>query len=121
MAAIKVLTGDIEAGRWDVTFEAMKRHTAGSSIWKGETYDFRDFSKIETVTEEKRKTLVGTAGWAAAGAIALGPIGAIGGMLLGGNKTEVCFVAELANGKRFMATTDMKTYQKLLAATFKRG
>ena len=54
------------------------------------------------------------------GLVALGPLGAIGGMLLGGNKKEVSFTAELDDGRKFMAVTDSKTWRKIAAALFER-
>ena len=68
----------------------------------------------------KVKTLAGTAGWGFVGLVALGPLGAIGGMLLGGNKKEVSFTAELDDGRKFMAVTDCKTWRKIAAALFER-
>ncbi len=47
-------------------------------------------------------------------------MGAIGGMLLGGNKKDVSFTAELDDGRRFMAVTDSKTWRKIAAALFER-
>jgi len=87
--------------------------------WKGEKIDLKaEVSDIEQMNEEKVKKLAGTAGWGVAGAVLLGPLGAIGGMLIGGNKKEVAFVCNLHDGRRFMATTDGKTWQKICAARF---
>ncbi len=66
------------------------------------------------------RLLAGTAGWGFVGLVALGPLGAIGGMLLGGNKKEVSFTAELDDGRKFMAVTDSKTWRKIAAAVFER-
>ncbi len=66
------------------------------------------------------RLLTGTAGWGFVGLVALGPLGAIGGMLLGGNKKEVSFTAELDDGRKFMAVTDSKTWRKIAAALFER-
>jgi len=74
--------------------------------------------KVELVTEENKKSLVGAAGWAAAGTLLLGPLGLIAGALIGGNKKEVTFVCYLKEGKKFMAVADIKIYQKLLAYCF---
>ncbi len=68
----------------------------------------------------KVKKLAGTAGWGFVGLVALGPLGAIGGMLLGGNKKEVSFTAELDDGRKFMAVTGSKTWRKIAAALFER-
>jgi hypothetical protein len=39
-------------------------------------------------------------------------------MLLGGNKKEVAFVAYLNDGRKFMATTDGKSWKKITAVRF---
>ncbi|MEE9210366.1 MAG: hypothetical protein V3U23_07920 [Kiloniellales bacterium] len=68
----------------------------------------------------KVRELAGTAGWGFVGLVALGPLGTIGGMLLGGNKKEVSFTAEVDDGRKFMAVTDSKTWRKIAAALFDR-
>ncbi|MFA4941015.1 MAG: hypothetical protein WC582_00225 [Patescibacteria group bacterium] len=117
MATINVLAGNIKKGKW---------HFYG---FFGSTVMNRDFGEdielskynvksIEMINEEKRKKLAGTAGWGLVGAVALGPLGAIGGMLLGGNKKEVIFTCELEDGRKFMASTDSKTWIKIQSANF---
>jgi len=39
-------------------------------------------------------------------------------MLIGGKGKVVCFAAYLKDGRKFLATTDGKMYQKLAAVTF---
>ena len=95
------------------------RASTKAHIWKGETYSFStDIENVELLDEEKVKKLTGTAGWGVAGAVLLGPLGAIGGILLGGNKKEVAFAAYMKDGKKFMATTDSKAWKKIMAAKF---
>jgi len=74
--------------------------------------------RVDIQTEESVKKLLGTAGWGLAGMYALGPLGAIGGMMIGGRGKEVLFSAQFKNGKRFLATTDSKTYKEILAVSF---
>ncbi len=69
----------------------------------------------------KVKKLAATAGWGFVGLVALGPLGAIGGMLPGGNKKQVSFTAELDDGRKFMAVTDSKARRKIAAALFERA
>lgn len=123
MATIKVVAGDLDKGTWQFVgiFGAcsMTRASTSKSLWKGETYDLKtDVESVEQLTEEKVKQVAATAAWGVAGAVILGPLGAIGGMLVGGNKTEVAFVCNLKDGRKFMATTDSKTWQKIMAARF---
>ncbi len=123
MSTIKVMAGDLDKGSWQFVgmFGAatMTRASTTKSLWKGESINLKtEAENIEQLNEEKVKKLAGTAGWGIAGAVLLGPLGAIGGMLLGGNKKEVAFACYLKDGRKFMATTDGKTWQKIAAARF---
>lgn len=117
MSSIEVIAGDINKGAWSVGtnlglsplgFGQMTRRYE----WK------RDVARVELQTEEGVKKLAGTAGWGLAGLALLGPVGAIGGMLLGGRGKKVCFACYLKNGQKFLATTDGKTWQKIAAEMF---
>ena len=123
MATIKVEAGDIDKGAWQFngTFGAalMSKASTKDHPWKGESINLGlELERTEILDEEKVKKLAGTAGWGVAGAVLLGPLGAIGGILLGGNKKEVAFAAYLKDGRKFMATTDGGTWKKLMAVTF---
>nr|VFK32043.1 MAG: hypothetical protein BECKMB1821G_GA0114241_11017 [Candidatus Kentron sp. MB]VFK35121.1 MAG: hypothetical protein BECKMB1821I_GA0114274_11018 [Candidatus Kentron sp. MB]VFK76986.1 MAG: hypothetical protein BECKMB1821H_GA0114242_10888 [Candidatus Kentron sp. MB] len=123
MSNIKVIAGDLDNGAWQFVgmfgSATMSRASTTKSLWKGESIDLKtEVDNIEQLTEEKVKKLAGTAGWGIAGAMLLGPLGAIGGMLLGGNKKDVAFACYLKDGRKFMATTDGKTWQKITAARF---
>lgn len=122
MSKVRVLGGCLDKGDWEFNgFLGVNFLSKG-----GERLDFGNMlASVEQVNEEKLKTIAGTAGWGLAGAALLGPIGAIGGMLIGGNKKEITFVGYMKPGSRFdegekfLAVTDAKTFQKLLAITFK--
>lgn len=119
MSTIKVVAGDLDAGAWQYsgTYSIMSRTSTVKHMWAGERYDIRlDVVSIEPLTEEKVKKLGGTAAWGIAGAALLGPLGAIGGMLIGGNKTQIGFICHMKDGRKFVATTDSKTWQKIIAA-----
>lgn len=76
-----------------------------------------EIASVEIVTEENKTSFVGKAGLGLVGAVALGPLGAIAGILAGGNSKEVCFMCTLKDGKKFMAIADNKTYQKFITFT----
>ncbi|WP_375187755.1 hypothetical protein [Sphingobium yanoikuyae] len=78
-----------------------------------------ELSDVEIATEESVKRIGGTVGWGAAGAVILGPVGLLAGLLLGGRKKEVTFVAKFKDGRKFLGTTDSKTFTQMSAATFK--
>jgi len=114
MGTVQVLAGDIAAGAWNIGFGA-----EGTMTRQGcDPVALSIAVTLDRLTEDKVKKLAGTAIWGAAGAVLLGPLGAIGGMMIGGNRKEIAFTATLRGGKKFMAKTDGKTFQKILAARF---
>ncbi len=108
MAIIKVLAGDLRKGQQRIDPKWVK--------------------SAELQTEESLKKLAGSAGWGFTGAIVGGlltgglglVVGGLAGVLSGGNKTEVCFSCELEDGRKFLAITDKKTYQSILAVLFQK-
>lgn len=109
MAIIKVLAGDLRKGQQRIDPKWVK--------------------SAELQTEESLKKLAGSAGWGFTGAIVGGLltggvgllVGGLAGVLSGGNKTEVCFLCELEDGRKFLAITDKKTYQSILAVLFQKN
>ena len=119
MATIKVIAGDIANDKWQLQpamFGGFKMVRGFQSINLKKLVE-----SVEVLTEEKVKKLAGTAAWGIAGVVLLGPLGAIGGMLLGGNKKEVAFACYLKDGRKFMAITDNKTWQKILSVKFNKS
>lgn len=118
MATIKVLGGDIPPGKWTFMFGTMSYGSLSINL-------ATSTKSVEVQTEEKLKKLAGSAGWGFVGGIIgglLGGVGALaglaGGVLSGGNKTEICFSCELTNDQKFIAITDIKTYQAILGYSF---
>jgi hypothetical protein len=118
MAKVKVLAGDFASGEY--TGSAYSKWGIVVLVHLGKPTLKMQIASIEQLTQEKVKRLAGTAGWGIAGAALLGPLGAIGGMLLGGNKTEISFVCTGRDGKKFMGLTDAKFYQQLVAASMSK-
>ena len=80
-------------------------------------YEFIPFSEIaemEKATEESITRLGGVVGWGLAGSLAFGGAGMLAGLLRGGKATEVVFVCTLVDGRKMIAKTDSKTYEKIL-------
>lgn len=109
MAIIKVLAGDLKKGQQRIDPKWVKN--------------------AELQTEESLKKLSGSAGWGFTGAIVGGLltggigllVGGLAGVLSGGNKTEICFSCELDDGRKFLAITDKKTWQSILAGLFQKN
>ena len=85
----------------------------------GEAIPFTNLEEVEVATEDSVKKVGGTIGWGAAGAVMLGPVGLLAGLLLGGKGKEVTFVAKFKDGRKLLATTDGKTFAKIQAAVFR--
>ena len=117
MAKIKVHAGDFLKGDGQYSFGALILMTEEHKFL-GETIPITKLETVDIATEESVKKLGGTIGWGAAGAVILGPVGLLAGLLLGGKKKEVTFVAKFKDGRKLLASTDSKTFTKLQAAVF---
>lgn len=71
---------------------------------------------VQIVSEEQKKNLGKTIGLGIVGGIAVGPLGLLAGAL-GGSRKEICFICEFWDGTKFLAVTDPKTFQKVMAST----
>lgn len=119
MAKIKVHAGDFKDSPSNQTaFGSFVLVTEKHKIM-GESIPFKQLESVEIATEESVKKLSGTVGWGLAGAALLGPAGLLAGLLLGGKKKEVTFIAVFKDGRKMMATTDSKTFTQIQAAAFK--
>ena len=117
MAKIAVYAGDFLKGDGQFNFGSLTLRTAAHS-WVGETIPISQLETVEVASEESVKKIGGTIGWGAAGALILGPVGLLAGLLLGGKRKEVTFIAKFKDGRKLLATTDSSTYTKLRAAVF---
>ena len=123
MAKLKVVAGDLELGTYtlstyptihieqyySLSFGTLKRDRA---YIEKENVNF-----IEMLDEEKRRKLSSMMGWGFLGAITLGPLGALGGLLFS-NKREVTFACELKDGRKFMAVCPSSLWKKIQIAHF---
>lgn len=82
----------------------------------GEKIPLSKVVSVEAITQENKKTLAGTVGWGAVGAVVAGPLGLLAGALVGGQNSQVTFVLILLDGRKAVATTDHATYAALLGA-----
>lgn len=73
-----------------------------------------NIASIQPVTEENKKSFIGKAGWGLVGGLALGGVGAIAGLLVGGNKKEIVIAITMKSGENIMATVDQDTFKWLL-------
>ncbi|MCK9362158.1 MAG: hypothetical protein M0P74_00925 [Syntrophales bacterium] len=125
---IKIVAGDLTNGKYELCSSCFDNNLrirdlsipfSGSFGNKKGTLSIReDFDHIEIINEESKKKFIGTAAWGALGAAVFGPLGLLAGVLAGGNKKEVAFAAFLKDGRKFMAISDSKTVNKILAELF---
>lgn len=116
-------TFEIHAG----DFKKGKEHqyVAGKLVMKNEGKFFREdipvteIEELDVASEESVKRLGGAVGWGAVGAMLLGPVGLLAGLLAGGKGKDVTFVCKLKDGRRFIATAPSKVYTELSAVLFK--
>jgi predicted RNA-binding Zn-ribbon protein involved in translation (DUF1610 family) len=117
---IKVLAGDFSKNSQHQYMNGTFTMEMGL-LSKSEKISICRLSEIEVASEDTVKKIGGTVGWGIAGGIALGPVGLLAGLLLGGKKKEVTFVARFNDGRKMMATTDDKTYLKIKAAHWEKN
>lgn len=120
MAKIIVLAGDFpqrdgEYNQGTITLKTASNPRVGSNFLVSE---FKDL-KVENV--DSNKNIKSAIGLGLAGAILLGPVGAVAGYLLAGRETEVTFVATLKGGKKLLAATDSDTYRDISARLHKKA
>lgn len=75
-----------------------------------------DIVAVEQITNENKNSVLGKAGWGTLGAVALGPVGMLAGILLGGKSKEVCFACKLSTGESFLASGSISDFQTFVGA-----
>lgn len=115
MANIKIHAGDLPKGE---ALVGRNCFAVKHGFFNVETIMFDQFETVEVASEESVKRIGGTIGWGAAGAVLLGPVGLLAGLLLGGKKKEVTFVARLKDGRKLLGATDNKVYMQIMSNVF---
>lgn len=125
MGTIKVEAGDFKTGKhssfvsmFGTNSFIMAIDEAGWIGHKNITYKADQVEELSEASEENVKRIWGTVGWGAAGAAILGPVGLLAGLIAGGRGKNVTFVCKFKDGKKFLGTTDSKTFLKIRAAIF---
>lgn len=117
MGKITVHAGDFAKGDGSFSLGSFALRNQ-QHLWVGEIIPAANLEEVEVASEDNVKRIGGTVGWGAVGAIALGPVGLLAGLILGGKKKEVTFVAKFKDGRKLLATTDYKTFTKIKAEIF---
>lgn len=114
--ANKIIAGDYKGGKLKLSLGDVSVHHSGRLVPL--KLSSRNVSSVEIITEENKKNFIGTAGWSYVGGVTLGLVGFVAGAKAGGNKKEITFACYLKNGKKFIAVTNVKMFNKILAQTF---
>ncbi|MFJ2362499.1 hypothetical protein ACIPIN_02065 [Pseudomonas sp. NPDC087697] len=120
MAKIIVLAGDFpqcdgEYCLGTITLKTALKPRMGKSFLVSE---FKDLTVENTGSTKNIKSAIG---FGIAGAMLLGPVGAIAGYLLAGHSTEVTFMATLKGGRTLLAATDSDTFRDISARVGKKA
>ncbi len=121
MAKLKVHAGDFSTGKNSQILNGIFLMDTGKTGWLGvkwEKIPATELAEIDVASEENVKLLGGTVGWGLAGAVLLGPVGLLAGLLAGGRGKEVTFVAKFKDGRRLLASAPAKTFTALQAIVF---
>ena len=117
MARLKVHAGDFDTHGQSVYIAGQFVMSKPGRFW-GEKIPASALRTVEVASEETVTKLGGAAGWGLVGGALLGPAGLLAGLLHGGRKNEVTFVAEFQDGRRLLATTSAKAFREIRAAVF---
>lgn len=112
MQPIEIIKGDFGKGKGFVKdsslFVPSKKNKG-----QNEEIKFKEIKKVEIEKMQTKPNLGKSAALAGVGGIALGPLGLVGGALLGGSKVIVTLQIETKKGKKITARADLKTAQKV--------
>jgi hypothetical protein len=114
MSRITVKSGDFVAG--DADFEG-GRFTLKSTLHpsRERKISISRIAALETADERVVKNSGSAIRWGLAGALLLGPVGLVAGLMLCNKEKEVTFYAKFKDGRSLIATTDSETYSRISA------
>lgn len=112
MASVTVLAGDFLQGDGEYTDGVFTLRTS-LHPWPGITLPLSSFKSVEVANEESINNIKDAIGFGVAGAMLLGPIGAIAGFMLAGKETEVTFLATLKDDRKLLVAVDGNTFDDI--------
>jgi hypothetical protein len=120
MAKIIVLAGDFPQCDGEYHSGTITLKTALKPR-QGKSFSVSELKDLTVQSTDSSKNLTSAIGFGIAGAMLLGPVGAIAGYLLAGKSTEVTFMATLKDGGKLLAATDSDTYRDISARALKKS
>lgn len=118
MTDIQIHAGDFTKGKGDISVSEMAFSLTVGLPEKSNTFTKQDIDEISVATEENLKRMEGKAGWETVDILAIGSVGLLASLLLGGKRKDITFILKLKDGRKMLATVDNKTYAKLAALGF---
>lgn len=118
MSKIKIHAGDFPRGKASFAFSSITFPWKAGDGFGGESVSLSELAEVDQASEASVKRIGGTVGWGVVGAAVLGPLGMLAGLVAGGKGQDITFVAKLKDSRKFLATADSKTFNKLKAAVF---
>ena len=115
---LKVISGDFMRAKFKSGFLLSRGVLMFPTAWWNpflSKYPPDRIAEIRQITEENRKDFLGAAGWAAAGGLALGPLGLLAGAVFGGRHKAIFFAVRLNDGRRAVIQTSPKTWAAIMA------
>ena len=113
MARLNVLAGDFKItskySYWFNGYFLMKRN---GKFFREKIYP-KQIESVQLASEEAVISLGGAAAFGTAGAVLLGPVGLLAGLVLGGRGKDTTFICKLLDGRKFMATARTRVYKDL--------
>jgi hypothetical protein len=116
MAKIKVLAGDFLQGDGEYRSGTITLVTA-LHPWPGVSLKQSDIKHMEIASEASSTKMENALGLGLAGALVLGPVGAAAGMIFASEQKEITFMITLKDGRKLLAATDDKTFQRIALHT----
>ncbi|MPQ67793.1 MULTISPECIES: hypothetical protein [Pseudomonas] len=120
MAKIKILAGDFLEGFAILEPGFITIQTAVYP-WPGLKIATSEILDIRIISEASYRDVSSAVGLGLAGALALGPIGAMAGVMLAGDEIELTFSMQLRDGRYLLCAADKRTYCNIEAAIGKRA
>ncbi len=113
MARLNVLAGDFKVtstqSHWFNGKLLMKRK---GKFFRENIYP-KQIESIQLASEEAVLSFGGAAAFGTAGALLLGPVGLLAGLVLGGRGKDTTFICKLMDGRKFMATARTGVFKEL--------
>ena len=120
LGIIKVHAGDFKTGNEHQFIKNFFLLKTKNKFFR-EKISVDKIEKIEIANEENVKRLTGMIGMGVVGAVLLGPVGLLVGILAGGHGKTITFICEFKDGRKFLGSTPYKVYQDMTANIYLKG